>query len=222
MRSPVLILVAATAIAAAAPQDVPYSDLLSFARERVADKANDAKTRFSLGRVLLVGYAKEPEVLDVSLNAGTGLVDFQSADSVQVVRMDGPLSADAKSYLKEACLNLNRATRYDANNALFSLANAWAFEQLASHWDEVMGSESFGEFGNQKDAWAKVAAEYRRAWNSAKDKDLGKKVSDGASKDSLVSREAAKNMLRLRQEGHVRVTDAEAARFQKTIDDLGG
>lgn len=203
-------------------EEISFDSALTFARGQVQMRPNDAKSRFSLARVLLVGYALEPEKIDVTLDSASGLVVFPERESVQVRRKEGPISAAAKDYLKEACLNFNRATRYDANTPLYSLANAWAFEQLAWHWSEVMGTESFGEFGSEADAWAKVSAEYRRAWSAAKDKDKEIRVSEGANNDALVSREAAKNMLRLKGAGKARVTDAEAARFQKTVDDLGG
>ncbi len=198
-------------------KEIPYGDAMAAAQKLVQKKPNDAAARFALGRVLMVGYASAPDTIDVEINANSGLVTFPASASVQVKHNDGPLSDIAKEQLKDAVMHFLKATRYDANNALYAVASAWAHERLAGRWTEVMNGESLGDAATADDAWAKVAAENRRAYSMAKDVDVKRIGSSTSGPNAFPSVMAANNLLRLKESGRARVTDAEAKRLDSHV-----
>lgn len=212
----VLAAVLFALVGAAGLADVPYAKALASAQELVVKKPNDAKARYALGRVLLLGYVSEPETLEAEFD-GNGYLVFPSDSPIQVVRKDAELTDTAANALRLAVTHLMRATRYDANDALYALTNAWAFEQLAANWKRVMGGESLGDIASEADAWAKVAAENRRAYGMAKDRDVQEMATRAPGPNAFPSVLAAKNLLRLKESGKARVTEAEAERLSTHI-----
>ncbi len=196
--------------------DMPYAKALAGAQDLVAKKPNDARARFALGRVLFVGYVSEPETLDAEFD-GDGYVVFPVDAPVQLERKESEISDTAANSLRMAVTHLMRATRYNANDALYALANAWAFEQLAANWKRVMAGESLGDIASEADAWAKVAAENRRAYGMAKDRDVQEMASRAPGPNAFPSVLAAKNLLRLKESNKARVTEAEADRLRSHI-----
>ncbi len=205
-----LCLVISVSVQAA---DVAFSQALSAAKARVQAKPNDAKARYALGRILLIGYVSEYETINAEIDEMENVVKFPSDSAIQVKRMNGSPNETEATYLRDAVLHLNKATRFDANAPLYAIANAWAFEQLAMNWTTVMGDESLGDIASQKDAWAKVAAENRRAYSMAKDQDVAARSSRERGPNAFPSLMAAQNLLRLRTSGKARVTNAEAQRL---------
>jgi len=216
MRKVLLGLLLGCSVVGLAKQ-IPFGDALSAAQSLVQKKPNDARARFALGRILLVGYATSPETIDVDFDPKSGQITFPSTAAVQVKSVDGPPSEIAKEQLKDAVMHFLKATRSDANNALYAVASAWAHEQLAVHWKEVMAGESLGDIASAADAWAKVAAENRRAYSMAKDADVKNIGSVTPGPNAFPSVLAAQNLLRLGKAGSARVTDAEAQRLRSHV-----
>lgn len=213
MRKALAVSLILSGVAVAIAKPMPFGDALFAAQELVQKKPNDARARFGLGRILLIGYATAPDTVDVDVDASSGNLVFSPDESVQVKHSDGPLSDQAKKFLRDAVMHLLKATRYDANNALYAVTNAWAHEQIAWRWNEVMSGDSLGDAANATDAWAKVAAENRRAYSMAKDYDV-KKIGSASGPNAFPSVMAAGNLLRLKGAGKARVTDAEAKRLE--------
>jgi hypothetical protein len=199
----------------APPQGASYVQALYEAKKAVEERPNDGEARFVLGRLHLLGIEGDSERVGVQLDELNGMVLFPTNFPVQSGggKVEGESGAE---HVRQAVIHLNRAARIDPNNALYAVANAFAFEQLARNWTTVVGEGSFAGLADAADARSKVAAEYRRAYSMAKDRDLLRRK-DNTGPNAWPSVLAAKSLLRLRGEGKARVTQAEADRLTKHV-----
>lgn len=223
MRLTTLALLASFACIAGA--EVPFSEAYAFAQKQVMTNP-DGPARFALGRLAMIGYASEPATVDVTLDASTGTITFPEGSTVLVERKDAMLTDAARNYLREAVISFSRSTRYDPANALYALANAWAFENLARHWAHMEGS-TFGKIVTEDDAWQSAYSEYRRSYHIAdeEDRDLAddsNAPSVAVKPEAYVSSVAASHILRLGNEGKTLVTNGERERLEKHIGMTSG
>jgi tetratricopeptide (TPR) repeat protein len=200
----------------AAGEPIPFEKLLKTATEKVNKNPNSAEARFFLARVNSYGFAMEGEEVAV-YNFKEGKPTFPSYASVQVEPKKKEFSEKAIGYLTQSLIHYHKAAQLDSANAVIALGYGWMMEQYAVHFNKVSKDKGVSGFSSQKQAWDKAFSEYRRAFNISKDGDLKLTGRNPGQRDSVVSYEAASNLLRLDEAGKLKLTKAEKERYQKHL-----
>lgn len=197
-RTAFAILLGAAAFSTAMfamPSKAPLSRLIENAEAKAAKNPKDVDAQYLLARLHSLGFAREDE--QVYVYDPEGQVHVVGPVQVRPDSTSKSLTEPARKHLLASLDHYRKTIALEGKTAIYWLGYGWMLEQAGERTVDVT-----------KGKYILAYEAYRKAYHIAWARDVRDKTK-GPNEESVVSAEAAENLLRMDREGKHKLTPAQ-------------